>query len=116
MGNNFGENAGYYKLDLIKTFKTTLCDREIRKSTCKQYTKISEDGGPIICFHKTDNGGGCTFLDPSDLLMMDITSDSIHYNPETGYFSFTDKVYNCPLYFEKLDECPSGDIRIGREI
>lgn len=113
LGNNFGENAGYYKLDLVKTFGTTIIGHQIKELTCPQYTGISEDGGGCISFSsKTGDGGGCLWLDPEDLLLMGITPDNVHYDPEIGYLTSIDKLHICILYFEKLYECPSGGVEL----
>lgn len=112
LGNNFDENSGYYKLDLIKTFGQTLYGRTIKELTCPSYTFISEEGGAVINFSKTNAGGGTLFLESFELSSMGITPNDVSYNPGIGYLVSVEKVHNQVLYFEKLDECPSGGVKL----
>ena len=110
LGDNFGERAGYYKLNVKGTF-LPLYGCEIEESTCPQYTVLPSEGGGSISTNSSNGGCHC-FLDPFELFLYGITPDNSYYISEEGYLVFMDRVHNWPLVFERLEECPEGGVKL----
>ena len=111
LGDNFGENAGYYKLDVKTTFGL-LYDTEIKESTAPEHTVLSPNYGSISV--NLGDGGCHCFLLPFELFLYGITPENSYYIPEIEYIVFMDRGHNCPLYFQKLEECPEGGVKLNQ--